>query len=314
MSGTRVAAGAAETGGGLATVRSVTALRERVNAWRSEGRTVALVPTMGALHDGHLSLIRLALEHADRVCVSLFVNPTQFGPNEDFDRYPRDEAADAAKLAAAGADLLFAPAMDAVYPPGHLTRVHVPVLGDSLEGEFRPGFFTGVATVVTKLLLMALPDVAVFGAKDYQQLQVIRRLASDLDIPVRILAGETEREADGLALSSRNAYLDPSERRIAPALNATLMDVARAVAAGADPAETEADGARRLMASGFGKIDYVAVRDGETLAAWAGPPQPGRVLAAAWLGRTRLIDNVPVAPTAASGGSSGAGSAPADLA
>ncbi|MBL8658869.1 MAG: pantoate--beta-alanine ligase [Rhodospirillales bacterium] len=281
-------------GGGLATVRTVEALRQHVRGWRGEGRSVALVPTMGALHEGHLSLIRLAREQADRVCVSLFVNPTQFGPNEDFDRYPRDEAADAAKLAAAGAHLLFAPGLSEVYPPGHLARVHVPVLGDALEGTFRPGFFTGVATVVTKLLLMALPDAAVFGSKDYQQLLVIRRLVADLDIPVRIVAGETVREADGLALSSRNAYLAETERRIAPVLHATIVDVAEAVATGRNAREAENAGTRRLGEVGFGKIDYVAVRDAETLGDWDGPPQPGRVLVAAWLGRTRLIDNVPV--------------------
>jgi pantoate--beta-alanine ligase len=286
----------AEGGGAeaLATARTVAELRARVRAWRGEGMNVALVPTMGALHEGHLSLIRLALAEADRVCVSLFVNPTQFGPNEDFDRYPRDEAADAAEIAAVGAELLFAPEPHEVYPPGHLTRVQVPGLGDELEGAFRPGFFTGVATVVAKLLLMALPDVAIFGAKDYQQLQVIRRMVADLDIPVRILGGETVREADGLALSSRNAYLAPEERRIAPALHKTIAAVAGSVAVGADPAEAEAKAKQELIAAGFTRVDYVAVRDGETLAAWSGPPRPGRVLAAAWLGRTRLIDNVAV--------------------
>jgi len=276
------------------TARTVADLRARVATWRREGLRIALVPTMGALHEGHLSLIRLALGEADRVCVSLFVNPTQFGPNEDFDRYPRDEAADAAMIAAAGAHLLFAPAAAEVYPPGHLTRVQVTVLGDDLEGSFRPGFFTGVATVVAKLLLMALPDVAIFGAKDYQQLQVIRRMVTDLDIPVRILGAETVREADGLALSSRNAYLSPEERRIAPALHAAITAAAAAVAAGADPNDAEATGERTLLAAGFGKVDYLAVRDAETLQPWTDPRRPGRILAAAWLGCTRLIDNVPI--------------------
>lgn len=290
MTATEGSAGAAP----IDTARTVPDLRTRVATWRREGLRIALVPTMGALHEGHLSLIRLALGEADRVCVSLFVNPTQFGPNEDFDRYPRDEAADAAKIAAAGAHLLFAPAAAEVYPPGHLTRVQVPVLGDDLEGAFRPGFFTGVATVVAKLLLMALPDVAVFGAKDYQQLQVIRRMVADLDIPVRILGGETVREADGLALSSRNAYLSPEERRIAPALYAAITTAAGAVAAGADPTDAEATGERTLLAAGFGKVDYLAVRDAEMLQPWTDPRRPGRILAAAWLGRTRLIDNVPI--------------------
>lgn len=276
------------------TARTVTALRARVAGWRREGLRIGLVPTMGALHEGHLSLIRLALANADRVCVSLFVNPTQFGPNEDFDRYPRDEAADAAKIAAEGAHLLFCPPPGDVYPPGHLTRVQVPVLGDQLEGTFRPGFFTGVATVVAKLLLMAMPDVAVFGAKDYQQQQVIRRMVADLDIPVRILAGDTVREADGLALSSRNAYLDAGERRAASALYRTIAAVAGKVAGGADPTAAEAEATRELLAAGFARVDYVAVRDAETLEPWPGPGRPGRVLAAAWLGRTRLIDNVEV--------------------
>lgn len=255
---------------------------------------MALVPTMGALHEGHLSLIRLALANADRVCVSLFVNPTQFGPNEDFNRYPREEGADAAKIAAVGGHLLFAPGAAEVYRPGHVTRVLVPGLGDDLEGAFRPGFFTGVATVVAKLLLMMLPDIAIFGAKDYQQLQVIRRMVADLDIPVRILAGETVREPDGLALSSRNAYLAPEERRIAPAFHAAIVATAGAVADGAEPAKAEAKAVRALLESGFAKIDYVKVRDAETLEPWTDTDRPGRVLAAAWLGRTRLIDNVPV--------------------
>lgn len=276
------------------TARTVADLRARAATWRQDGLRIALVPTMGSLHEGHLSLIRLALGEADRVCVSLFVNPTQFGPNEDFERYPRDEGADAAMIAAAGAHLLFAPAAEAVYPPGHLTRVQVPVLGDDLEGAFRPGFFTGVATVVAKLLLMALPDVAVFGAKDYQQVQVIRRMVADLDIPVRIVGAETVREADGLALSSRNAYLSAEERRIAPALYAAITAAAGAVAAGADPSDAEATGERTLLAAGFGKVDYLAVRDAETLQPWTDRRRPGRVLAAAWLGRTRLIDNVPI--------------------
>ncbi|HSO42039.1 MAG TPA: pantoate--beta-alanine ligase [Rhodospirillales bacterium] len=288
---------AAEGGRGAARVgiaRTVADLRRRVQAWREERLSVALVPTMGALHDGHLSLIRLALTEADRVCVSLFVNPTQFGPNEDFDRYPRDEAADTEKIGAAGAHLLFAPEGREIYPPGHLTRIQVPGLGDDLEGAFRLGFFTDVATVVAKLLLMALPDVAIFGAKDYQQLQVIRRMVADLDIPVRILGGETVREPDGLALSSRNAYLAPAERRIAPALHAAIVAVARSVASGADAREAEANAARGLIAAGLSKVDYVAVRDAETLEPWPGAERPGRVLAAAWLGRTRLIDNVAI--------------------
>ena len=199
-------------------VRTVAALRARIRAWRDEGLSVGLVPTMGALHEGHLSLVRRSLESTDRTCVTLFVNPTQFGPNEDFSVYPRSEDADAALLSSLGAHLLFAPETGEMYPEGSVTRVTVPGIGDRLEGAFRPGFFTGVATVVTKLLLQSLPDVAFFGEKDFQQYRVIRRFVADLDIPVRIEACPIVREADGLALSSRNAYLSKDERKAAPAL------------------------------------------------------------------------------------------------
>lgn len=274
-------------------VRSVDSLREVLRGWRRVGLTVSLVPTMGALHAGHLDLVRRAMQLADRTCVTLFVNPTQFGPNEDFAIYPRDENADAAKLSQIGAHLLFAPTTDVMYPPASVTRVSVPLLGECLEGEFRPGFFTGVATVVSKLLLQALPDVAIFGEKDFQQLQVIRRLVADLFIPVHIEGAPTVREPDGLALSSRNAYLTADERRVAPRLNAALREVAaEAVGGGADA--TAARAAAALLAAGFARVDYLTVRDAETLEPWSGAPRPGRVLAAAWLGRTRLIDNIAV--------------------
>ena len=279
---------------GIAVVRTVADLRRRVGAWRETGASVALVPTMGALHQGHLALVRHARDVAERVCVSLFVNPTQFGPNEDYAIYPRDEAADAQKLSDVGADLMFAPAIDEVYPEGAATRVSVPSPGDILEGEFRPGFFTGVATVVSKLLLQVLPDVAVFGEKDYQQLLVIRRMVKDLWLPVRIDGVPTVREADGLALSSRNTYLSAEERAIAPALQRTLVAVAKGVAAGADPLDRAEWGGRELLREGFSSVDYVAVRDAENLLPWAGPTRPGRVLAAARLGAARLIDNVPL--------------------
>ena len=275
-------------------VRSVATLREVVGGWRRVGLTLALVPTMGALHAGHLELVRLAMRIADRTCVSLFVNPTQFAPHEDFAVYPRDEAGDAQLLSAQGAHLLFAPPADEMYPPGSATRIAVPGLGDILEGVFRPGFFTGVATVVGKLLVQVMPDVAVFGEKDYQQLQVIRRMVADLFLPVRIEGAATVREADGLALSSRNANLSAEERRVAPALQAVLRRVAADVGAGGDAAASTAEAAADLLAAGFGRIDYLEVRDAATLEPWAGPPRPGRVLAAAWLGRTRLIDNIAV--------------------
>ncbi len=278
---------------GMDIVRDVAALRQAVGAWRQAGAAVGLVPTMGALHAGHLALVRRALDHCGRVCVTLFVNPKQFGPNEDLARYPRDEAADAALLANAGAHLLFAPGVAVMYPEGHGTQVSVGRLGEILEGEHRPGFFIGVATVVAKLLLQAQPDAAFFGEKDYQQLLVVRRLVRDLDIPVEIVGVPTVREKDGLALSSRNAYLTPPERRIAPALHRVLAETASAVAGGVASQDAESRAAGDLLKAGFARVDYIAVRDAETLEA-PRPDRPRRALAAAWLGGTRLIDNVAV--------------------
>jgi pantoate--beta-alanine ligase len=280
--------------GDIDTVRTVAELRGRIAVFRAKHERVGLVPTMGALHEGHLTLVRLAKSRNDRVVVTLFVNPKQFGPNEDLARYPRDEASDARMLAAEGADLLFAPEPAEMYPEGHATRVHVEGIGDILEGTFRPGFFTGVATVVSKLLLQALPDEAIFGEKDYQQLQVIKRLTTDLDIPVEIVGGPLIREPDGLAMSSRNAYLSNSERAQAPALHRAIQECARQVALGT-PIGTAEEQARSVVhQAGFAKVDYVTVRDAETLAEAPPPARPRRVLAAAWLGATRLIDNVPV--------------------
>ncbi|MDE1904509.1 MAG: pantoate--beta-alanine ligase [Alphaproteobacteria bacterium] len=272
---------------------SVAELQHAVAAWRAARATVALVPTMGALHAGHLALVARAKALAPRVVASIFVNPTQFGPNEDLSRYPRDIDGDRRKLATAGCDLAFIPAVAEMYPEGAVARVDPGSLGTILEGEFRPGHFSGVATIVAKLLRQAAPDVAVFGEKDFQQLLVIRRVVRDLDIPVRIEAVPTVRESDGLALSSRNAYLSADERARAPLLHRTLRDVARDFAGG-DAAAPDR-GIAALLAGGFAKVDYLAVRDAETLE----PPRPGRparVLAAAWLGRTRLIDNVALAP------------------
>ena len=282
------------TDAGLDTVRTVADLRRVVRDWREQGETVALIPTMGALHAGHLSLVRRGLASASRTCVTLFVNPTQFAPHEDFDVYPRDELGDAAKLEEVGTHLLFAPSLKEMYPEGDSTRVTVGGIGTILEGEFRPGFFNGVATVVTKLLLQALPDVAVFGEKDYQQLQVVKRLVQDLHIPVKIACAKTVREPDGLALSSRNAYLSCDERAMASDLYWTLNAVADHVASGQDP-ESEADrGIETLLEAGFAKVDYLSVRDAVTLEPWSDRSRPGRVLASAWLGSTRLIDNVPL--------------------
>ncbi len=282
--------------GTLPVARSIAALRRCVTAWRRAGEVVALVPTMGALHAGHLALIAHAAQRADRVVASIFVNPTQFGPNEDFNRYPRDEAGDAAKLAGARCDLLYAPDAAEIYAPDFSTTVSVGAVAEPLDGEFRPGHFAGVATVVTKLLLQAHPDIACFGEKDWQQLQVIRRLARDLDIEVAIEGVPIVREEDGLALSSRNVYLTPEERRIAPVLHRTLADVAARVAAGADPDAAAKAGGEAVLKAGFTKLDYLAVRDAESLQPWVARVRPGRVLVATWLGRTRLIDNEPVAP------------------
>ncbi|MGE0046410.1 MAG: pantoate--beta-alanine ligase [Hyphomonadaceae bacterium] len=285
----------------LEIVRSVADLRAVINVWRARGLRVGLVPTMGALHEGHLSLVRQAREHSERVIASLFVNPKQFAANEDLGRYPRDEAGDARMLAGAGCDLLFAPELEGIYPPGFSTSVSVGGVSEPLEGEMRPHFFGGVATVVAKLLLMALPDAAVFGEKDYQQLLVIRRLTRDLNIPVKIVAGETVREADGLAMSSRNAYLSEEERAIAGRMNVILRQAAAALELGRDVGAIEREVHERLTGAGFSKIDYVSVRDAEDLSVLpnAKADRPARLLAAAWIGGTRLIDNFAVAKNAA---------------
>ncbi|MEX2644299.1 MAG: pantoate--beta-alanine ligase [Acetobacterales bacterium] len=281
-------------------VRSVAELRRRLLDWRTAGERVALVPTMGALHAGHVSLLSRGRETAGRLCATIFVNPRQFGPTEDFARYPRDEAGDLETMASAGTDLVFAPAIREVYPADFATEVRVTSeLASILEGGARPGFFTGVATVVTKLLLQALPDLALFGEKDYQQLLVIRQLVRDLDIPVEVAGCPTVREADGLALSSRNRFLADQERRRAPALHAALGEGADALAGGADPAGVAAAGVSRLRDAGFDPVDYFEVRDAATLmplpADWRSRGIAPRLLAAARLGGTRLIDNVGLA-------------------
>jgi pantoate--beta-alanine ligase len=276
-------------------VRNVEALRAAVRAWREAGERVGLVPTMGALHEGHLSLVRLARERADHVIASVFVNPTQFAPTEDLDRYPRQEARDAELLAGAGCDLLFAPGPQVMYPPGFCTAISVAGVSDDLEGRFRPQMFGGVATVVAKLLIQAEPHVAVFGEKDYQQVLVIRRLARDLDLPVEIVSGVTVREADGLAMSSRNAYLTPEQRQVAGQLNRILAEAARRARSGARVADIEAGAATEILAAGFDAIDYVEVRGADDLAPFAQVADgPARVLAAVRLGGTRLIDNLAV--------------------
>jgi pantoate--beta-alanine ligase len=278
----------------LPAVRDVPSLRNAIADWRKAGLRIGLVPTMGALHEGHLSLVRTAKEKCDRVVATLFVNPRQFAPHEDFERYPRDEAGDSAMLAGAGCDLLYAPERSVMYPEGFATNVIVSDVSTPLEGEFRPHFFGGVATVVTKLLLQALPDAAFFGEKDYQQLQVIKRMAHDLDIPAAIEGCPTVREYDGLAMSSRNAYLSADERRVAARLNHIMHDTIKAVRAGEPVASAEAEATRHVIAAGFQSVDYIAIRDAETLAPITDLARPARILAAAWLGKTRLIDNMAV--------------------
>lgn len=261
-------------------VTTIAAMRARVAAWRADGARVGLVPTMGALHDGHLSLVEESRKRARRTIVSIFVNPAQFAPHEDFDRYPRALDADAAKLGTA-ADLIFAPSVAEMYGQGFATRIEVGGPSAGLETDFRPHFFAGVATVVAKLLIAAAPDVAVFGEKDYQQLLVIRRLTADLALPVEIVGAPILREADGLAMSSRNAYLSERERAVAGRMNVVLK-----------AATSESQATEQLLQAGFDCVDYVAIRDAATL----GPAGDGprRILAAAKIGGTRLIDNMAI--------------------
>jgi pantoate--beta-alanine ligase len=281
----------------LTIVRDVPALRDALRPARTAGEGIALVPTMGALHEGHLTLIRRAAAACPHVVVSIFVNPRQFGAGEDFQRYPRQEATDAANAEAAGATLVFAPGVEAMYAPGFATGVSVARVSEGLCGAWRPGHFDGVATVVTKLLLQGLPDVAFFGEKDYQQLLVVRRLVADLDIPVRIEGVPTVREPDGLALSSRNVFLSAEQRAIAVALPRTLAAIAARLAEdGGGVAAQEQWGVDALRAAGFDSVDYLEVRDAATLEHVGEVSRPARVLVAARLGTTRLIDNIPIVP------------------
>ena len=278
-------------------VRTVADLRNEVRGWKAAGDRVALVPTMGALHDGHLSLIKLGQQHAQRTVASIFVNPKQFAPHEDFDSYPRGEARDAELLAGVGCDLLFAPGVDEMYAPGFSTTINLTGVSEPLEGAARPLFFGGVATVVTKLLIQSQADLALFGEKDYQQLQVIKRVVRDLDLPVEIIGAPTARAEDGLALSSRNAYLSPEERVAAVSLPSALKAVAQAVTAGGRVDEAEAAGKTALINAGFRQIDYFDVREASDLSRLGPGPiggAQGRILVAAWLGKTRLIDNMAV--------------------
>lgn len=284
----------------LPRARTRTALRETIRGWKREGLSVGFVPTMGALHDGHVSLVRRALEVSDRVVASIFVNPAQFAPGEDLDRYPRTEEADCAKLAAAGCHLAYCPDVSEMYPEGSLTNVRVEEMSDLLDGGPRPHFFYGVATVVARLFVHVAPDIAVFGEKDFQQLQIIRRMVRDLGFDIRIIGGETVRDADGLALSSRNAYLSADERRKAGGLFAALHRARCRIEAGTAIGEALGEARGHLVACGFDRTDYVSAVDPENLTDLdAGPAEPGRagrLLGAAWLGKTRLIDNVGFCP------------------
>jgi pantoate--beta-alanine ligase len=291
-----------------AIVRTVSALRAQISAWKREGRRIAFVPTMGDLHEGHLSLVRRGQELCERSVVSIFVNPTQFGPNEDFETYPRREAEDAAKLGAVGADLLYAPAIAEIYPEGFATTIRVGGVTETLEGAIRPGHFDGVATVVAKLLNQVQPDIACFGEKDYQQLKLVEKLVRDLNLPVAIEPCPIARDTDGLALSSRNRYLDAGQRRIAGRLNRILFATAAAIEKGWNAAAPNqlagclAAGIDSIRAAGFDSVDYLAAVDAETLAPVETLQKKSRLLVVARLGATRLLDNCALTPPAAAKG------------
>ncbi|MER8614404.1 pantoate--beta-alanine ligase [Mesorhizobium sp. M1216] len=273
-------------------VRSVARLRQIVAAWRGEGVGIAVVPTMGVLHEGHLSLVRAALEKADRVIVTLFVNPKQFNSQADFAEYPSTEDEDAAKLAPLGAHLLYAPDAEEMYPAAFATTVSVSGVSEGLCGAFRPGHFDGVATVVAKLFLQTSADFGFFGEKDFQQLQLVRRMARDLDIPITIVPCPTVREADGLALSSRNVRLSPAERAVAHKLPSVLLETAERLARGSPVLPTLAEARAAILAAGYREIEYLELRDEADLRPMTSLDRPARLLVAAWLGGTRLIDNV----------------------
>lgn len=280
----------------MQTLSDLPALRAAVAALKADGKPLALVPTMGALHDGHMALVEEAKRYGRHVVVSIFVNPKQFGPAEDLDAYPRREAKDAAMLAAAGVDLLWLPSVEVMYPTGFSTNVSVSGVSEGLDGAARPGHFDGVATVVLKLFNQVRPDVAIFGEKDYQQLAVIRQANSDLDIGIDIIGLPTQRAEDGLALSSRNAYLSDAERTAALALPRALGEAKRLMEKGESVESATAKAMIILENSGFGPIDYVALCDAATLAPMTVLDRPARLLGAAKLGTTRLIDNIAVEP------------------
>jgi pantoate--beta-alanine ligase len=278
----------------IPTVRTIAALRQQVSDWRAEGHTVSLVPTMGALHRGHLSLVELGHQRTDKVIASIFVNPTQFAEGEDLDAYPRTEVEDCKKLAAIGTDLVFMPSAREMYPEGFATSVTVGGMTQILCGGTRPTHFDGVSLVVTKLLLACLPDIAIFGEKDYQQLMVIKRFTADLNIPVEIVGGPIMREDDGLAMSSRNQYLTPEERKIAPLFARTLRQTIADILDGVPVPEAITAAEAKLLALGFNKIDYIEMRAVPSLEPTTDPTNPSRLIAAVNLGLSRILDNWPV--------------------
>jgi pantoate--beta-alanine ligase len=275
-------------------VRTVADLRALARAWRAKGETIGVVPTMGALHDGHLSLARRARAECDRVVTTIFVNPRQFNNPEDLKKYPRSEAADAALLATVPVDAIFAPPVDEVYPEGFITNVTMTGVAQPLEGYMRPGHFDGVATVVTKLFGMTLADRGYFGQKDWQQLQVVLRLVRDLNLPVQVVGCETIREADGLAMSSRNVRLTAEGRAKAPILHAAISRAADDIRAGHADRMAIREAAETMRKAGFERVEYIELRDAETLMPSDDPRRPRRMLAAAWIDGVRLIDNIPV--------------------
>jgi len=280
---------------GIEIVTTIAELRARIATWRTDSARTGLVPTMGSLHEAHLSLVRETGTVCQKVVVSIFVNPAQFAPHEDFDRYPRQIETDGAKLVSTGkVDLIFAPSVTEMYPEGFTTKIEVGGPSAGLESDSRPHFFGGVATVVTKLLIAAMPDYAIFGEKDYQQLLVIRRMVTDLRLPIDIAGGAIVREADGLAMSSRNVYLSPEQRQIAGQLNQILKSTAERIRSGKDIPTAITTARNSILKAGFDSVDYVAVRDADTLAKIADISRPARILAAAKIGTTRLIDNMAV--------------------
>ncbi len=277
-------------------LRTISDIRTQVKTWKQEGYSIGLVPTMGALHHGHLSLVETIAAQTDKVIVSIFVNPTQFGANEDLDSYPRQEAADCEKLASTQASLVYAPSAKEMYPEGYTTRVTLDGISEILEGANRPSHFDGVASVVTKLFMQCQPDIAIFGEKDYQQLAVIRRFVKDLDIPVKVIGGTLIREPDGLAASSRNAYLDSKQRKVAAQLNIILADLVKQSEAGKNLRSLEKEAENQLLQAGFNAVDYVSIIDKDTLQQIDHLSQEARVVAVARLGNIRLLDNMAINP------------------